>query len=51
MLQYKVSDFDGTGEFLSLLARGIGKLKKGGVPDNLMAARLVLNDWNSGKIK
>jgi len=51
MLQYNVSDFDGTGEFLSLLARGIGKLKKGGVPDHLMAARLVLNDWNSGKIK
>jgi len=51
MLQYNVSDFDGTAEFLSLLARGIGKLKKGGVPDNLMAARLVLNDWNSGKIK
>jgi len=51
MLQYNVSDFNGTGEFLSLLARGIGKLKKGGIPDQLMAARLVLNDWNSGKIK
>jgi len=51
MLQYNVSEFDGVSEFLSLMARGMGKLKKGGVPDHIMAARLVLNDWNSGKIK
>ena len=29
----------------------MGRLKKGGVPDQIVAARIVLNDWNSGKIK
>jgi len=33
------------------LAISSGKLKKGGVPDRNLAARIVLNDWNSGKIK
>lgn len=28
-----------------------GKLNKGGVPDLENAARLVLQDWNTGKIK
>lgn len=51
MLQYHISEYNGTTEFLSLIARGMGRLKKGGVPDVFMAARLVLNDWNSGKIK
>lgn len=51
MLQYGISDYDDTQEFLSLLARGMGRLKKGGVPDQFVAARIVLNDWNCGKIK
>ena len=29
----------------------MGRLKKGGVPDQMIAARIVLNDWNTGKIK
>ena len=29
----------------------MGRLKKGGVPDQIVAARVVLNDWNCGKIK
>ena len=29
----------------------MGRLKKGGVPDQVVAARIVLNDWNCGKIK
>ena len=36
---------------LGLVARKLGKLTKGGIPINDMAARIVLNDWNSGKIK
>ena len=51
MLHYHITDFSTADEFLSLVARGIGKLKRGGIPDHGMAARLVLNDWNSGKIK
>jgi len=51
MLQYGVSTFTDTAEFLAKLAISSGKLKKGGVPDRNLAARIVLNDWNSGKIK
>jgi nuclear GTP-binding protein len=36
---------------LGLVARKLGKLTKGGIPNHDMAARIVLNDWNSGKIK
>ena len=34
-----------------MLAVQMGKLKRGGVPDREKAARTVLTDWNSGKIK
>ena len=51
MMQYGVSTFTDTAEFLAKLAISSGKLKKGGVPDRDMAARIVLTDWNSGKIK
>ena len=30
---------------------GMKKLKKGGTPIPAMAAKMVLNDWNMGKIK
>ena len=33
-------------EFLVLLAKRFGMLKKGGLPDTVKAARLVLQDWN-----
>merc|ERR1719431_1599407 len=51
MLQYGVGTFADTAEFLAKLAISLGKLKKGGVPDREMGARIVLGDWNSGKIK
>ncbi|XP_071495295.1 guanine nucleotide-binding protein-like 3 homolog [Diadema antillarum] len=50
MIHYSIADFRTTAEFLSLLARRYGKLKKGGVADVEGAARSVLQDWNSGKI-
>lgn len=37
--------------FLALVARGSGKLKKGGIPNLAAAAKAVLHDWNDGKIK
>lgn len=37
--------------FLALVARGTGKLKKGGIPNIDQAARSILHDWNTGKIK
>lgn len=51
MLHYKLPTFTTTAEFLLLLARRQGRLKKGGVPDAAAAARLVLQDWNTGRIK
>jgi len=51
MQQYTLGHYEDAAEFLALLARGQGKLKKGGIPDRDAAAKTVLNDWNSGKIK
>jgi len=36
--------------FLAMVAKKLGKVKRGGVPDKVMAARAVLRDWNGGKI-
>ena len=51
MLQYSIGQFADCSEFLALLAISLGKLRKGGVPDRDMAARAVLQDWTSGRIK
>uniref|UniRef100_A0A8C5QW57 G protein nucleolar 3 like n=1 Tax=Leptobrachium leishanense TaxID=445787 RepID=A0A8C5QW57_9ANUR len=50
MQHYKVTDFRNTLEFLAMLAKRQGKLKKGGTPDHDKAAKSVLTDWVSGKI-
>ncbi|KAK3797445.1 hypothetical protein RRG08_011696 [Elysia crispata] len=50
MIHYNLTDFSDTLSFLNLLARRMGKLRKGGVPDINQAARALLQDWNSGKI-
>jgi len=47
---YEIPEFETTEEFLFHVAKNRGKLKKGGVPDVEQASRLVLRDWNSGKI-
>ena len=36
--------------FLAMVARTYGKVLKGGIPDKKTAAKVVLKDWNSGKI-
>eukprot|EP00195_Chlamydomonas_chlamydogama_P013468 CAMPEP_0202909350 /NCGR_PEP_ID=MMETSP1392-20130828/49079_1 /ASSEMBLY_ACC=CAM_ASM_000868 /TAXON_ID=225041 /ORGANISM="Chlamydomonas chlamydogama, Strain SAG 11-48b" /LENGTH=620 /DNA_ID=CAMNT_0049599071 /DNA_START=76 /DNA_END=1938 /DNA_ORIENTATION=- len=50
MQLYKVAAFKGAEEFLQLVAHARGKLRKGGTPDMRAAARLVLQDWNDGRI-
>ena len=40
-----------TSEFLHLLSLSAGRLKKGGIPDVMAAARIVINDWNCGNIR
>ncbi|KAL4442313.1 hypothetical protein ABPG74_005654 [Tetrahymena malaccensis] len=51
LLLYKIADFKNTTEFLCNLALAKGKIKKGGAPNLDMAARMVIQDWNAGKIK
>ena len=46
--KFKSSDCMG---FLALVAKNTGKLKKGGIPNTDAAARTVIHDWNTGKIK
>ena len=46
MLHYNLTDYSDTLSFLNLLARRMGKLRKGGVPDINQAARALLQDWN-----
>ena len=43
---YCIPEFADVHEFLTHVARRIGRLKKGGVPDVEAAARHVLHDWN-----
>ena len=50
MLMYKTGRFTDVDDFLRQVARVQGKLKKGGIPDMKAAARVVLTDWNNGRI-
>lgn len=50
MQKYCVPDYSNTLDFLTAFALRMGKLKKGGIPDTLAAAKILLQDWNSGKI-
>jgi len=36
--------------FLAMVAKRTGRVGKGGIPDKQTAARIVLRDWNGGKI-
>ncbi|KAI5414633.1 hypothetical protein KIW84_040203 [Lathyrus oleraceus] len=47
---YKIPSFDSVDDFLQIVATVRGKLKKGGIVDIESAARIVLHDWNEGKI-
>lgn len=47
---YKLPNFDSVDDFLQKVATVRGKLKKGGIVDVEAAARIILHDWNEGKI-
>ncbi|XP_076686720.1 nucleostemin 1 [Andrena cerasifolii] len=51
MEMYSVEEFSTPDEFFALKATRMGKFKKGGIPDTVAAARSILEDWNSGKIR
>ncbi|XP_063989626.1 guanine nucleotide-binding protein-like 3 homolog [Diachasmimorpha longicaudata] len=48
---YDMHDFETPEEFFAKKAERMGMFKKGGIADVTAAARSVLNDWNSGKIR
>lgn len=45
MIHYKLADFGDTMDFLAKVAVKRGYLKKGGLPDLVKAARVILQDW------
>ncbi|KAJ3654218.1 hypothetical protein Zmor_013420 [Zophobas morio] len=47
---YKVEDWTTATEFLEKMAHRSGKLLKKGEPDISIVARMVLNDWQRGKL-
>src|ERR1700733_10153558 len=47
---YGVGEFSNPDQFLALVSVARGKIGKGGVPNLEAAARIILHDWNSGKI-
>jgi nuclear GTP-binding protein len=53
MQLYSISRYEDNDvmNFLALVARATGRLKKGGVANIDAAARGVIQDWNTGKIK
>jgi len=50
MQLYKISEYNSPEEFISHVAHKRGKIKKGGVPNLIAAARTVLKDWVTGAI-
>uniref|UniRef100_L7M2U4 Nucleolar GTP-binding protein 2 n=1 Tax=Rhipicephalus pulchellus TaxID=72859 RepID=L7M2U4_RHIPC len=47
---YKIDSWDNPEDFLEKLGRRSGKLLKGGEPDISTVAKMVLNDWQRGKL-
>lgn len=47
---YKVESWTTSMDFLEQLAKKSGKLLKGGEPDITVTSRMVLNDWQRGKL-
>lgn len=47
---YKIDKWESHTEFLEILAKKSGRLLRGGEPDIISTAKMVLNDWQRGKI-
>ena len=52
MMTYALPSFPPGDEniFLGMIAKKFGKVRRGGIPDKVAAAKLVLSDWNNGKV-
>ncbi|KAJ8752324.1 hypothetical protein K2173_003960 [Erythroxylum novogranatense] len=47
---YKIKDWADDDDFLVQLCKSTGKLLKGGEPDLMTAAKMILHDWQRGRI-
>ncbi|KAK7324588.1 hypothetical protein VNO77_28268 [Canavalia gladiata] len=47
---YRIKEWDDENDFLLQLCKSTGKLLKGGEPDLMTAAKMVLHDWQRGRI-
>ncbi|KAG5673480.1 hypothetical protein PVAND_003524 [Polypedilum vanderplanki] len=47
---YGITEYEDHIDFLEQLAKKTGKLLKGGEPDVTAAAKMILNDWQRGKL-
>ncbi|WOL14407.1 nuclear/nucleolar GTPase 2 [Canna indica] len=47
---YKIDDWADENDFLVQLCKSTGKLLRGGEPDLMTAAKMILHDWQRGKI-
>lgn len=47
---YKIDDWEDWRDFVTKLAKRTGKLLKGGEPDFSTVAKMMLNDWQRGKL-
>ncbi|KAL3503239.1 hypothetical protein ACH5RR_037688 [Cinchona calisaya] len=47
---YKIKDWEDENDFLVQLCKATGKLLRGGEPDLMTAAKMILHDWQRGKI-
>ena len=47
---YNILEYEGHVDFLEQLAKKMGKLMKGAEPDTNTTAKMVLNDWQRGKL-
>ena len=45
MMMYNIGSFENVDQFLMLIAKKYGKLKKGGRPNMNQAAKQILNDY------
>jgi len=50
LIKYEIPEFSNLSQFLMNVAHKRGKLMKGGIPDLEAAARVILHDWNAGKL-
>lgn len=47
---YKIDKWESSIDFLEQMAKRTGKLLKGGEPDTSVVSKMILNDWQRGKI-